>query len=151
MMPELDTKLRGVTEELSRNVKRHVPSPGDEVGVHFNLNTGHVTVRSLGEPCYGLVLMHTPGPAVLEDVEFRVRDGAFDNIQETGQREVCAYAKGKWSDEDVGTGVLVRYNPHLRKNFFRPDTGEDVWSANRLRVWSVNGPDGHKGRMLAQL
>lgn len=150
-MSELERKLQGVTTELSEKVKRHLPSPGEEVGVHFNLNTGHVTVRSLGEKCYGLVLTHTPGPVVIEDVEFRVRDGAFDNIQETGQREVCAYAKGVWSEEEVSVGVLVRYNPFERKEFFRPDTGETIESANRLKVWSASTADGHKGRMIAQL
>jgi hypothetical protein len=144
-------ELQGVTDELSEEVKRHLPSSGDKVGVHFNLNTGHVTVRSLGDKCYGLVLTHTPGPVVIEDVEFRVRDGVFDNIQDSGQRDVCAYAKGKWSDKDISSGVLVRYNPFERKNFYRPHTGESVWTADYLRVWSENAEDGHKGRMIARL
>lgn len=147
----LDTELRGVSDQLSTQVKRRKPDGGDRVGAHFNLNSGHVTVRSLGSENYGLVLVHTPGPVVLKDVEFIVREGAFENIQESGQREVCAYARGRWAEKDIQSGALVRYNPFERKEFFRPSTQEAVHEAQRLRIWSVNTPDGHKGRMIAQL
>jgi len=147
---------------------REMPEIRERVSVRMNLNTGSIIVkrRNSENGEYGETLLQTPKCVVLDDVEFKVQDKAHEKVAESGSRDVCAYAVGRYvgmsgPDGYVPAGDLmdrngardVAYNPFRSKHFHIPETDQrsriPVDSAEKLFIWSEATEDGPKGRMRA--
>jgi hypothetical protein len=145
---------------------REMPEIRERVSVRMNLNTGSIIVkrRNSENGEYGETLLQTPKCIVLDDVEFKVQDKAHEKVAESGSRDVCAYAVGRYvgmsgPDGYVPAGDLmdrneahpVTYNPFRSKYFHDPNMADNtaVTDAEKLFVWSEATEDGPKGRMRA--
>jgi len=147
---------------------RQMPEIRERVSVRMNLNTGSIIVkrRNSENGEYGETLLQTPKCIVLDDVEFRVQDATHEQVVESGSRDVCAYAVGRYvgmsgPDGYVPAGDLldrneardVAYNPFRSKHFHIPGNEErdliPVSGTEKLFIWSQQTEDGPKGRMRA--
>lgn len=151
---------------------REIPQDMERVSARMNLNSGSIIVKRRNSTCgeYGETLLQTPGPVVLVDVEFRVREKAWEKVVEKGARDVCAYALGKYvrpiettetRERILATieerGEPITYNPFRSKYFtkVREVDGEEendhtpVEIADNLAVWSEEVGGEPVGRMRA--
>lgn len=147
---------------------RQMPEIRERVSVRMNLNTGSIIVkrRNSENGEYGETLLQTPKCIVLADVDFRVQDKAHEKVAESGSRDVCAYAVGRYVGMSGPEGYVpagdlmdrneardVAYNPFRSKHFHIPGNDErgriPVDSAEKLFIWSEKTEDGPKGRMRA--
>ena len=147
---------------------RQMPAIRERVSVRMNLNTGSIIVkrRNSENGEYGETLLQTPKCIVLADVEFRVQDATHEQVVESGSRDVCAYAVGRYVGMSGPEGYVpagdlmdrngarpVAYNPFRSKHFHIPETDQrsriPVESAEKLFIWSEKTEDGPKGRMCA--
>jgi len=149
---------------------RERPLDGERVSARMNLNNKTIIVKrrnsTNGE--YGEMLVQSPSPVVLRDVEFRVQDKSHERVVDSGSRYACAYAVGVYvrdldrreSYQNVlmrvdQLGVRVAYNPFRSKYFHIPEFARDkgtdgdipIQTADRLVLWSEQTEDGIKGRM----
>ena len=151
---------------------REIPQDMERVSARMNLNSGSIIVKRRNSTCgeYGETLMQTPGPVVLVDVEFRVREKAWEKVVEDEARDVCAYALGKYVRPMETTktreriletieerGEPIAYNPFRSKYFTKvretKNEGENdhtpVETADKLVVWSEKVGGKPVGRMQA--
>lgn len=115
------------------DVKRTLPEVGDPVHVNFNLNRDVLSVKAGSGKHRGKVLFYTEAPVHLTGVDFRVQDSIYQQIQEEGARDVCAYVKGTLASSFEPDGLEIRYNP-MRQKHFHLDDSTPVDTADRLRL-----------------
>lgn len=94
---------------------RRPPLPDEEVRVHRNLNTGGWSVLAR-VPGRGWRVIARLTYVALRDVSFVCREGGAHRALRTGQRNVHAFAQGRWVEADPipagsehGKWLRVRY------------------------------------------
>ncbi|ALA48280.1 hypothetical protein PBI_SHIFA_86 [Mycobacterium phage Shifa] len=116
--------------------------PGMPVDVYRNLHsektgTGLWSVRHKGQVVGHADFIHMP------DGKFFVGEGGNQKVQETGQKNVHAGARGVLGpvphDHDPSQYVGITYNPKAGDtSFYQRETKEPVWEADHVHL----GPDG---------
>ena len=110
-----------------------------QVDVYCDLHRKVSSVKALTGPCKGRVV-DKPSKIVLEVVTLRAGQAGVRRVQETGVRSVHAYARGRRTEMEPATvrampsAVRIRYNPHLRGEFFDDSNGEAVTTLAFLAV-----------------
>lgn len=119
-------------------IKKRKPKENERVKVRLNLNKNMVIVKGATGEDYNKTLCFSESPVSLSDVEFRVVDGAYEKVHETGNRDVCAYMIGKYTTErSCENGTPLFYNP-FRQKYFHQENGEPIHSASLITIWMEN-------------
>ena len=113
----------------------------NQVDVYCDLHRKVSSVKALAGPNKGRVV-DKPRDIVLKDVTFRVSQAAVAKVRETGVRSVHAYARGRRTTlctaniKAMPNAIRVRYNPHLRGEFYDGASGEAL---THLALFAVEG------------
>ena len=111
------------------------------VDVYYDLHRKVSSVKALSGVNKGRVI-DKPRAIVLEDVRLRVSQAAVCKVHETGVRSVHAYARGRRTElcpqsvRDRPDAFRVRYNPHLRAEFFDDASGDAL---TQLALLAIEG------------
>lgn len=111
---------------------------GEKVMVYYNLHKKTFSVKHKNK-----VVTHTDN-LVLENVEFRVRQGGRSKVITEGNKNVHAFVIGNLKslsvkNEDLHNHSVVTYNPYRWKTFVHKLTEEPIYFSDK--VFMVNGRD----------
>ena len=119
-----------------------IPRPTeDRVDVYCDLHRKVSVREGADRPSRGRVVDKSR-VIVLEDVTFRVSQTAVSKVRETGVRSVHAYARGRRTKlcpanvRAMPGCIRVRYNPHLRGEFYDDASGAAL---THLALLAVEG------------
>ena len=108
--------------------------------VYCNIHKKCISTLHTSGPRYGRLFRHA-NHVLIRNAVFRVRQGTRQKAVKTKTRSVHAFCRGEVDfDYDVAPlvnrhdAVRVRYQPFVRGEFFRPDTGESVYSADMVVI-----------------
>ena len=114
------------------------------VQIYRNLHKpGFFTAQSCMKDTYGLKIGEGKF-MVIDDAKFVVRPGGLKKTRETGQRNVHAFVRGNWVNEDQSEKWLnwfrmneyymrpVYYNPHKVDSFIDTKNGQPIHNAWRV-------------------
>jgi hypothetical protein len=98
---------------------RHL-SKDEKVKVYFHFRTKKFSVVALEGPFKNKVVAHT-NKIKLKDCEFLVNEKQRQEVLIKKSKNVHAYVKGTFEDQDTIMGERAYYNPYLYENFVKGD------------------------------
>lgn len=111
------------------------------------------SIRSREGDDYGRVRAHATEIAV-EHVNFTVQPAGREKVLDKQRKNVHAFVRGDVSvyrpsdqprrviDGQIGYEIDVRYNPYAAPFFFDRKTGQEIKSADAVKMYTVKGKDG---------